>query len=74
MAVEQGWYAGIDTEKRTCEMAVITRNGKFKANGQNDAGPEEKATRFSGPASAEGRLKLYEKLKVEDETALEAYN
>jgi hypothetical protein len=37
-----------------------------------DAEPEEKAARFSGPAEAEGRLKLYEKLKAGDKVALEA--
>ncbi|MDR1231674.1 MAG: hypothetical protein LBK61_09765, partial [Spirochaetaceae bacterium] len=70
--VEKGRYVGIDLGKRTWEMAVVTRSGKFKVNGQGDAEPEEKVTRFSGRTTAEGRLKLYEKLKAGDKVALEA--
>jgi transposase len=55
-------------------MAVVTRSGKFKTNEQGDAEPEEKVTRFSGRTAAEGRLKLYEKLKAGDKVALEAGN
>jgi hypothetical protein len=72
MAVQKGRYAGIDLGKRTWEMAIITRNGKFKTNEQGDAEPEEKVTRFSGRTAAEGRLKLYEKLEARDKVALEA--
>jgi hypothetical protein len=74
MAVAKGRYAGIDLGKRTWEMAIITRSGKFKVNRQGDAEPEEKVARFSGPAMAEGRLKLYEKLEAGDKAALEAGN
>jgi transposase len=72
--VEKGRYVGIDLGKRTREMAIATRNGKFKVNGQGDAEPEEKVTRFSGRTAAEGRLKLYEKLEAGDKAALEAGN
>jgi hypothetical protein len=58
MAVEKGRYVGIDLGKHAWEMAVITRSGKFKVNGQGDAEPEEKVARFSGSTAAEGRLKL----------------
>jgi hypothetical protein len=74
MAVTKGRYVGIDLGKHAWEMAIITRNGKFKVNGQGDAEPEEKVTRFSGAAAAEGRLKLYEKLEAGDKVALEAGN
>jgi hypothetical protein len=53
-------------------MAAIIRSGKFKLNGQGDAEHEEKRARFSGPAAAEGRLKLHEKLEAGDKAALEA--
>jgi hypothetical protein len=72
MAMEEGRYAGIDPGKRIWEIAAITRSGKFKANGPGDAEPEEKAARFSRPAAAEGRLKLYKLLKAGDKVALEA--
>jgi hypothetical protein len=55
-------------------MAVITRNGKFKANEQGDTEPVEKTARFSGTTAAEGRLKLYEKLEAGDKAVLEAGN
>jgi transposase len=74
MVVQKGRYARIDLGKRTWEMAIITRSRKFKANGQGDAEPEEKTTRFSGRTTAEGRLKLYEKLEAGDKAVLEAGN
>jgi hypothetical protein len=74
MSVAKGRYAGIDLGKRTREMAVITRNGKFKVNAQGDAELEEKTARYSGPATAEGRLKRYKLLEAGDKAALEAGN
>jgi transposase len=74
MVVEQGRYVGIDLGKRTWEMAIITRTGKFKVTATGDREPEEKATRFKGTTSAEGRLKLYGKLQAGDKVALEAGN
>jgi hypothetical protein len=55
-------------------MAVITRNGMFKVNALGDAEPEEKTARYSGPATAEGRLKRYKLLEAGDKAALEAGN
>jgi predicted NBD/HSP70 family sugar kinase len=46
MVVEQGRYVGIDLGKRTWEMAIITRSGKFRTNEQGDREPEEKVTRL----------------------------
>jgi hypothetical protein len=74
MVVEKGRYVGIDLGKRTWEMAIITRSGKFKTNEQGDAEPEEKTTRYSGRTTAEGRLQLYGKLEAGDKVALEAGN
>jgi hypothetical protein len=74
MVVEQGRYVGIDLGKRTWEMAIITRSGKFKMNAQGDAEVEEKMTRYKGTTTAEGRLKLYGKLEAGDKVALEAGN
>jgi hypothetical protein len=74
MVVEKRRYAGIDLGKHTREMAIITRNGKFKANGQGDAEPEEKVAQFSGTTAAEGRLKRYKLLEAGDKAALEAGN
>jgi transposase len=74
MVVEQGRYVGIDLGKRTWEMAIITRSGKFKTNEQGDAEPEEKTTRYKGSTTAEGRVKLYGKLESGDKVVLEAGN
>jgi transposase len=74
MVVEKGRYVGIDIGKRTWEMAIITRTGKFRTNEQGDVEPEEKTTRYSGRTSAEGRVKLYGKLEAGDKVALEAGN
>jgi hypothetical protein len=68
MRVEKGRYVGIDLDKRTWEMAVITRTGKL----WEDDGPVEKVTRFHGRTAAEGRLRLYAKLEAGDKVALEA--
>jgi hypothetical protein len=56
-------WIGIDLGKQTWGMAIITRSGKFRTNGQGNAEPEEKKARFSG-TMAEGRLKLYGKLEA----------
>ena len=74
MVVEQGRYVGIDLSKRTWEMAIITRTGKVRINGQGDAEAEEKTTRYKGTTTAEGRVKLYGKLEAGDKVALEAGN
>jgi transposase len=74
MVVEKGRYVGIDLSKRTWEMAVITRSGKFKTNEQGDAEPEEKTARYHGVTTAEGRIKLYKLLEAGDKVALEAGN
>ena len=74
MVVVQGRYVGIDLGKRTWEMAIITRTGKFTTNAQGDQEPEEKTVLFNGVTTAEGRLKLYEKLGAGDKVALEAGN
>ncbi|MDR1248250.1 MAG: IS110 family transposase [Treponema sp.] len=74
MVVEKGRYVGIDLGKRTWEMAVITRSGKFKVNEQGDAEPEEKTARYHGTTTAEGRVKLYGKLEAGDKVVLEAGN
>jgi transposase len=74
MVVEQGRYVGIDLGKRTWEMAIITRTGKFRMNEQGDAEPEEKTTRYNGVTTCEGRVKLYGKLEAGDKVALEAGN
>jgi transposase len=55
-------------------MAIITRTGKFTTNAQGDQEPEEKTVLFNGVTTAEGRLKLYEKLGAGDKVALEAGN
>jgi predicted NBD/HSP70 family sugar kinase len=62
MVVQKGRYVGIDLGKKTWEMALITRSGKFRKNEQGDAEPEEKVTRYHGATAAEGRVKLYGKL------------
>jgi hypothetical protein len=72
MAVAKGRYVGIDLGKHAWEAVIITRNGKFKVNGQGDAEPEEKTARYSEPAAAERRLKLNEKLEAGDKAALKA--
>ncbi|MDR3146479.1 MAG: hypothetical protein LBU21_09390, partial [Treponema sp.] len=72
MVGEQGRYVGIDIGKRTWEMVIITRSGKFRKNGQGDLEPEEKTSRYHGVTTAEGRLKLYGKLEAGDKVALEA--
>jgi transposase len=74
MVVAKGRYIGIDLGKRSWEMAIITRSGKFRVNEQGDAEPEEKTTRYSGRTTAEGRLQLYGKLEAGDKVALEAGN
>jgi transposase len=74
MVVEQGRYVGIDLGKRTWEMAIITRTGKFKVTAQGDQEPEEKTVFFKGTTTAEGRMKLYEKLEAGDKVSLEAGN
>jgi transposase len=74
MVVEQGRYVGIDLGKRTWEMAIITRTGKFKTTAEGDKEPEEKTVFFKGATTAEGRLKLYEKLEAGDKVSLEAGN
>jgi transposase len=74
MVVEKGRYVGIDLGKRTWEMAIVTRTGKFKVNAQGDMEPEEKTAFFKGTTSAEGRVKLYGKLEAGDKVALEAGN
>jgi transposase len=74
MVVEHGRYVGIDLSKRTWEMVIITRSGKFKTNEQGDREPEEKTTRYKGSTAAEGRVKLYGKLEVGDKVVLEAGN
>jgi transposase len=55
-------------------MAIITRTGKFKTNGQGDREPEEKTVFYKGATTAEGRLNLYEKLEAGDKVAFEAGN
>jgi transposase len=70
MIVEKGRYVGIDLGKRTWEMAVITRTGKLRRDGN----PAEKVTRFHGRTAAEGRLGLYAKLEAGDKVALETGN
>jgi transposase len=74
MVGEKRRYVGIDLGKRTWELAIITRSGKFKMNAQGDAEVEEKMTRHQGTTTAEGRLKLYGKLEAGDKVALEAGN
>jgi transposase len=74
MVVEQGRYVGIDLGKRTWELAIITRSGKFKVTAQGDAEPEERTSRCKGTTTAEGRLKLYAQLRPGDKVALEAGN
>jgi transposase len=74
MVVEKGRYVGIDLGKRTWEMAIITRSGKFKVNEQGDAEPEEKTARYKGVTTAEGRIKLYKLLRAGDKVGLEAGN
>jgi transposase len=74
MVVEHGRYVGIDLGKRTWEMAIITRSGKFRTNEQGDVEPEEKTARYHGTTTAEGRVKLYGKLEAGDKVALEAGN
>jgi hypothetical protein len=37
MVVEKRRYVGIDLGKRTWEMVIITRSGKFRVNEQGDA-------------------------------------
>jgi transposase len=74
MVVEKGRYVGIDLGKRTWEMAIVTRTGKFKVNMQGDREPEEKTARYKGSTNAEGRVKLYGKLEAGDKVALEAGN
>jgi hypothetical protein len=32
MAAEQGGYVGIELRKRTWEMTIVTRTGKFRIN------------------------------------------
>ena len=51
-------FVGIDLGKRTYEMAIVGKGGKV--------------TRSNGKTSAEGRKKLYEKLKPTDKVSLEA--
>jgi hypothetical protein len=48
MIVEKGGYVGIDLGKRTWEMAVVTRTGKFKSDERGDRDPGEKVTRYKG--------------------------
>jgi hypothetical protein len=74
MVVEKGRYVGIDLGKRTWEMAIITRSGKFRANKQGDMEPEETTTFYKGSTAAAGRVKLYGKLGGGDKVALEAGN
>jgi DNA topoisomerase IA len=74
MVVEQGRSVGIDLGKRTWEMAIITRTGKFKTNERGDREPEEKTVFYKGVTTAEGRLKLYEKLEAGDKAALEDHH
>jgi transposase len=74
MVVEQGRYVGIDLSKRTWEMAIITRTGKFKTTAQGDREPEEKTSRYKGTTTAEGRVKLYKQLRKGDKVAMEAGN
>ena len=74
MVVEQGRYVGIDLGKRSWEMAIITRTGKFRTNEQGDREPEETVSRYHGATTPEGRLALYGKLEAGDKVALEAGN
>jgi transposase len=55
-------------------MAIVTRTGKYKVNAQGDAEPEERTVFSKGTTTAEGRLKLYGKLRQGDKVAFEAGN
>jgi transposase len=74
MVVVKGRYVGIDLSKRTWEMAIVTRTGKYKINERGDAEPEERTVCYKGTTTGEGRVKLYGKLCVGDKVALEAGN
>jgi hypothetical protein len=74
MVAEKGRYVWIDLSKRTWEMAIIRRTGKFKTNGQGDGEPEEETAVYNGSTTVGGRLKLYGKLGAGDKVALEAGN
>ncbi|GHT55829.1 hypothetical protein FACS1894109_03210 [Spirochaetia bacterium] len=67
-------YVGIDLGKRTWVMMMVRRTGKLVKNEQGEEEPEEKVGKYQGRTSAEGRAKLYQKLKSGDKVALEAGN
>jgi transposase len=74
MEGEKRRYVGIDLGKRKWEMAIVTRTGKVVKNAQGDLEPEEKTKLYKGVTTAEGRMKLYEKLEAGDKVAIEAGN
>jgi transposase len=67
-------YVGIDLGKRTWVMILVRRTGKLVKNERGEEEPEEKLGTYQGRTSAEGRAKLYQKLRSADKVALEAGN
>lgn len=67
-------YVGIDLGKRTWVMRMVTRTGKLVKNAQGGEEPEEKVGQYQGKTTAEGRARLYQKLRPTDKVALEAGN
>jgi transposase len=74
MRSEKRRYVGIDLGKRTWVMMMVTRTGKLVKNAHGEEEPEETVGQYQGKTSAEGRAKLYQKLKGTDKVALEAGN
>jgi transposase len=74
MKREKRRYVGIDLGKRTWVMIIVTRTGKLVKNEKGEEEPEEKTGFHQGKTSAEGRAKLYQKLRKADKVALEAGN
>jgi hypothetical protein len=62
-------FVGIDLGKRTWTMAIITRTGKMVKNEWGEEEPEEKTVFYEGKTTAEGRIKLYGKLREGDKIA-----
>ncbi|GHV17356.1 IS110 family transposase [Spirochaetia bacterium] len=74
MRSEERRYVGIDLGKRTWVMMMVKRTGKLVKNARGEEEPEEKLGKCQGKTTAEGRAKLYQKLKSGDKVALEAGN
>jgi transposase len=53
---------------------MVTRTGKLVKNERGEEEPEEKLGKYQGKTNAEGRAKLYQKLRPTDKVALEAGN